>query len=97
MMAVCSTESDTATGTIPTNVQSFSDFISRPESHKSVIRFNVGQDLNYCRLVIIDDSLFEEEESFNVRLSLPMGGQVGEQNETKIIIVPDKNDGMAAI
>ncbi|XP_076351865.1 extracellular matrix protein 3-like [Tachypleus tridentatus] len=92
MMVVCSTESDTATGTIPSNVQSFSDFISRPENHKNVIRFKVGQEQQFCRVVIIDDSLFEEEESFNIRLSLPMGGQVGEQNETRIVIVPDNND-----
>ncbi|XP_076321017.1 FRAS1-related extracellular matrix protein 2-like [Tachypleus tridentatus] len=92
MMIICSTEAGSATGTIPASIRSFSDFISRPESHKSAIRFNQGEDLKYCRLVIIDDSLYEDDESFKIRLSQPLGGKVGVQNVTKVIISPDKRD-----
>ncbi|XP_013782373.1 extracellular matrix protein 3-like, partial [Limulus polyphemus] len=92
MMVICSAEAGSATGTIPTSIRSFSDFISRPESHKSLIRFNQGEEQKFCRLVIIDDSLYEDDESFKIRLSQPMGGRVGTQNETKIIISSDKND-----
>jgi len=47
-----------------------------------------------CRIVIIDDSLYEEAETFDVLLSMPMGGRIGaEFPSTRITIVPDKDDG----
>lgn len=47
-----------------------------------------------CRIVIIDDSLYEEAETFDVMLSMPMGGRIGtEFPSTQITIVPDKDDG----
>lgn len=50
-----------------------------------------------CRIVIIDDSLYEEAETFDVLLSMPMGGRIGaEFPRTRITIVPDKDDGKTA-
>lgn len=47
-----------------------------------------------CRVVIIDDSLYEEAETFDVLLSMPMGGRIGaEFPSTRITIAPDKDDG----
>lgn len=47
-----------------------------------------------CRIVVIDDSLYEEEETFHVLLSMPMGGRLGaEFPGAQITIVPDKDDG----
>jgi len=83
-----------ASGTVPTTVLSYSDYISRPEDHHSILRFDKGETEKSCRVVIIDDSLYEDEESFNVTLSMPMGGRLGSQFPTaRIIIIPDMDDG----
>lgn len=73
---------------------SYSDYISRPEDHNSVLRFDKDEREKTCRIVIIDDSLYEEAETFDVLLSMPMGGRIGaEFPSTRITIVPDKDDG----
>lgn len=86
--------SGTATGTVPTTVLSYSDYISRPEEHISVLRFDRDEIEKACRVVVIDDSLYEPEESFNVTLSMPMGGCLGQEfPTTRITILPDSDDG----
>ncbi|KAI4814202.1 hypothetical protein KUCAC02_003406 [Chaenocephalus aceratus] len=98
LMVVCYTQQGSASGTIPTTVLSYSDFISRPEEHGSVLRFEKGEREKQCRVVVIDDSLYEGEESFNVTLSLPVGGRLGKHYPTsKVNILEDTNDDQCNI
>uniref|UniRef100_A0A2K5NFU3 FRAS1 related extracellular matrix 2 n=1 Tax=Cercocebus atys TaxID=9531 RepID=A0A2K5NFU3_CERAT len=93
LMVVCYTQQGTATGTVPTSVLSYSDYISRPEDHTSVVHFDKDEREKLCRIVVIDDSLYEEEETFHVLLSMPMGGRIGSQFPgAQVTIVPDKDD-----
>ncbi|XP_059401005.1 FRAS1-related extracellular matrix protein 2-like [Carassius carassius] len=93
LMVVCHTQQGSATGTVPTSALSYSDYISRPEEQASILRFDKDMTENHCRVVIIDDSLNEGEESFNVTLSMPVGGRLGLEYPTAHIrIVPDQDD-----
>ncbi|XP_044133029.1 FRAS1-related extracellular matrix protein 3 [Bufo gargarizans] len=93
LMVVCSTQQGTATGTIPSSVLSYSDYITRPDDHTSIIRFDKDEKEKNCRIIIIDDSLYEEDEIFNVTLSMPMGGRVGNEfSSAKVVILADTDD-----
>ncbi|XP_043929269.1 FRAS1-related extracellular matrix protein 2 [Protopterus annectens] len=93
LMVICYTQQGTATGTTPTMVLSYSDYISRPEDHTSVLRFDRDETETFCRILIIDDSLYEVAETFNVTLSMPMGGKIGLQYpSTQVTILPDADD-----
>lgn len=92
LMVICSALQGSATGTVPSTVLSFSDCISRPKGHSSV-NFNKNETEKTCHIIIIDDSLYEEDETFNISLSMPLGGQVGtEFPSTKVIILADVDD-----
>ncbi|KAM8940061.1 FRAS1-related extracellular matrix protein 3 [Pelodytes ibericus] len=92
-MAICSTHQGSASGTVPSSVLSYSDYITRPDDHSSIIRFDKDETEKTCRIIIIDDSLYEEDEIFNVTLSMPMGGKVGSEfSSTQVVILADSDD-----
>lgn len=58
-----------------------------------VCSFGKGESEKACRIVIIDDSLYEDDESFLVKLASPMGGRLGSFPQTEIVIAADFHDG----
>ena len=87
-------DTGTATGADPSPVHSFNDYISRlEEDQNNFVRFDKDEDLAYCRVLIIDDSLYEDAEDFQVKLTMPMGGRVGEPGLINVVIAADAADG----
>ncbi|KAL6483774.1 hypothetical protein MHYP_G00086460 [Metynnis hypsauchen] len=93
LMVTCYTQQGSARGTSPDSVLSFSDYISRPEGRSSILTFHRGEREKLCRVLIIDDSLYEGRESFNITLDQPMGGRVGAEHQSvRVIILPHADD-----
>ncbi|XP_030630785.1 FRAS1-related extracellular matrix protein 2 [Chanos chanos] len=93
LMVICYTQQGSAKGTTPGSVLSFSDYITCPEDHSSILRFEPGDKEKTCRVIIIDDALYERAESFNVSLTSAMGGRVKEgHHTTSVIILPHHDD-----
>ena len=47
-----------------------------------------------CPVTIIDDSLYENEETFYVRVLSHLGSSINsERNTSMVIIAPDRKDG----
>ena len=53
-----------------------------------------GETTKDCPVIIIDDSLYENEETFYVTLLSHLGSKINdERNTTAVIIAPDWKDG----
>ena len=95
---VCSTVPSSASGTNPFTVESKSDFITRPDgAPSSIIEFHGGETEKECRILIIDDSFNEGDETFTVKLLSVAGSRIGEINQTKVTIRTDASDSKICV
>ncbi|XP_064795225.1 FRAS1-related extracellular matrix protein 2-like [Oncorhynchus masou masou] len=93
LTVLCYTQEGSARGTVPSTVLSYSDYIARPEDQRSALRFDRGDSERACRVLVIDDSLYEGAETFAVTLGDAMGGLVrAEHNSTRVVILPHTPD-----
>ncbi|XP_063592576.1 FRAS1-related extracellular matrix protein 2-like [Penaeus indicus] len=91
-VTVSPSSEDSATGTVPTSVLSYSDYITRPDDPTSMVTFGRGESHAVCPVIVIDDSLQETAESFSLVLRSPMGGNLGDVINLTVTIMPDAND-----
>ena len=68
------------------------DFIGRYSLEKSRIHFNPGERLKYCTVEIIDDSIFEADEEFQVKLSDLRGPEDAKFSQFTSMLVKIVND-----
>ena len=92
LMVICHTIPGTAQGTADDPVKSFADYITRPNDSRSVVHFDKDETKTFCKISIIDDSLFGENEKFKVSLSQQIGGHLGKHNTTVVVIESDSGD-----
>ena len=82
-----------ATATGPTPLETYGDYIARPQDHTGIVLFQVGEDEQFCEILIIDDSLYEGPENFFVRLADPFHSYIESgKNEVEVVIEPDFED-----
>ncbi|XP_037791422.1 FRAS1-related extracellular matrix protein 2-like [Penaeus monodon] len=91
-VTVSPSSEDSATGTVPTSVLSYSDYITRADDPTSIVTFGRGESHAVCPVIVIDDSLQETAESFSLVLRSPMGGNLGDVTNLTVTIMPDASD-----
>lgn len=89
---LCVTHPGTATSSQPSPLESYSDYVARPADQSSYVRFRPGDAEQMCRVVIIDDSLYEGPENFTVTLTSPRNGRVGKNGSAVVTISADARD-----
>lgn len=63
-------------------------------ANKNTVRFNTDQEVAFCIIDVINDSHYEEEETFVVYLDRVVGGRlISGENDTTVTIIADAADG----
>ena len=71
------------------------DYVERPNTDESIITFLPGQTVANCKVVLINDIMFEDKEDFRLVLgtpSSPVGATLGENPETLVTITDDNDE-----
>lgn len=92
LMVICATKQGTAVGSVPGTLTTGTDYVTRTADFNSVLRFDVNETVKPCLISLIDDSLYEAEESFTASLLSPLGGKLGASNVATVTILADKSD-----
>ncbi|GIY35545.1 extracellular matrix protein FRAS1 [Caerostris darwini] len=92
LSVMCTTENGTAQGSSASGIETGSDFKSRISHYNSYITFPPGVSEVPCSVKIVDDNLYEEEESFRLILSdvHPVGKL--QKDPTALVIIKGPND-----
>ena len=68
---------------------------SLPYYYCQLLLFLQNEVVQYCPVTIIDDSLYEKNEKFHVKLLPYMGAAIGDKSSTAdVIILADDKDGV---
>uniref|UniRef100_A0A8C5KIY7 Fraser extracellular matrix complex subunit 1 n=1 Tax=Jaculus jaculus TaxID=51337 RepID=A0A8C5KIY7_JACJA len=78
-IVLCHTEQGTASSTSMPGQQDYVEYAGQ-------VQFDEREDTKSCTIVINDDDLFENVESFTVQLSMPAYALLGEFTQAKVII-----------
>ncbi|CAG5116316.1 unnamed protein product, partial [Candidula unifasciata] len=89
---ICSSRSLTATGSSLTSLESGSDFISRGYSSAYRVIFPPGVTHTNCSVKLIDDSMYESTEQFELQLSDPSIPAALGALTTLLVIIDGPND-----
>ncbi|XP_037070695.1 extracellular matrix protein 3-like, partial [Pollicipes pollicipes] len=95
LTVLCLTKNDTARGTPDGAVLSLSDYVSRrPGEAASRLRLEPGQSAAACAVQLVDDALFEPEETFWLELREPRGGRLSGRGHraARVAIFSDNDD-----
>lgn len=77
----------------PSPLESHKDYIHRPRKFSSTIQFQENEQEKECEVYIIDDSLYEQEEKFLVKLADAWTGNIdAAKNTVEVSILPDPKD-----
>ncbi|GFO33130.1 extracellular matrix protein fras1-like [Plakobranchus ocellatus] len=89
---VCSTKSMSATGSGLDSLESGSDYISRGITNAYRVVFPPGLAEAVCEVKIIDDSLYENTEQFELELSAPSHPATLGPIRTSVVVIDGPND-----
>ncbi|XP_071508475.1 extracellular matrix organizing protein FRAS1-like [Diadema antillarum] len=85
--AICFTIPRSATGSSLTGLESGSDYKTRGMSLEYQVVFPQGVNTASCDIKIIDDALYEEQEEFEIALSMPSyNTRIGPKSRADVII-----------
>lgn len=66
------------------------DFKERTDTDASIILFNPGETRKSCAVTIVDDLVFEGQETFKLKIgSADRNTRIGEKNDTEIAILDE--------
>ncbi|KAF2363062.1 VWFC domain [Trinorchestia longiramus] len=88
---LCITEDGTALGGNSVSMMGY-DYVRRSQVNSSIIVFNPGESLSYCKVQVTDDRKYEPRESFMLILREPSKGSILGDHSSIAVTIDGPND-----